>query len=141
MKYGLKFISFLVIICICYSCSPTHRFHRLVTKFPYLLDSSRQDKIIVRDSVVKDTQIVWKNKVDTIVFSQVTIERRNDTFRIIERERPCTTYLQKTIYQPSKIVEKYIKEKGQKRTFFQELKYSLFLIAIVLLVLIILFKK
>jgi len=141
MKYGLKFISFLVIICICYSCSPTHRFHRLVTKYPYLLDSSRQDKIIVRDSVVKDTQIVWKNKVDTIVFSQVTIERRNDTFRIIERERPCTTYLQKTIYQPSKIVEKYIKEKGQKRTFFQELKYSLFLIAIVLLVLIILFKK
>lgn len=141
MRYGLKFISFLLIICICYSCSPTHRFHRLVTKYPYLLDSSRQDKIIVRDSVVKDTQIVWKNKVDTIVFSQVTIERRNDTFRIIERERPCTTYLQKTIYQPSKIVEKYIKEKGQKRSFFKTLKDYILLVLLLLSLLVILFRK
>jgi len=143
MHYGFKIIYILIISSVLASCSPHYRFIRLVTKYPYLLDSIQQNKVIVRDSIHQDTQIIWKNKIDTLILNQIKIERRNDTFRIITRERPCTTYIQETTYKPSKIVEKYIQEKQEKGFFgaLHKIKESLWLIIIGLLLLLLITRK
>jgi len=130
---------FAIIISIIFlsSCSPSHRFLRLVQKYPYLLESVSVDSVRVRDTISQDTQVVWKNKVDTLILSQVKIERRNDTFRIITRERPCTTYVNRTEIRPSKIVEREILKKGQKRPFYQVVKdYALYLLLLLSLLII-----
>jgi len=142
MHYGFKIIYILIISSVFASCSPHYRFTRLVTKYPYLLDSVQQNKVIVRDTLYQDTQIIWKNKIDTLILNQIKIERRNDTFRIITRERPCTTYIQETTYKPSKIVEKYIEQK-EKTGFFgaiHKIKEWLWLIPIFILIILLIRK-
>jgi len=130
-------IAIIVSIVFFSSCSPSHRFLRLVQKYPYLLESVSVDSVRVRDTISQDTQVVWKNKVDTLILSQVKIERRNDTFRIITRERPCTTYVNRTEIRPSKIVEREILKKGQKRPFYQVVKdYALYLLLLLSLLII-----
>jgi len=130
-------ISIIVSIIFFSSCSPTDRFLRLVEKHPYLLESISVDSVRIRDTIHQDTQVVWKNKVDTLILSQVKIERRNDTFRIITRERPCTTYVNRTEIRPSKIVEREILKKGQKRPFYQVAKdYALYLLLLLSLLII-----
>ncbi len=130
-------ISIIVSIIFFSSCSPADRFLRLVEKHPYLLESISVDSVRIRDTIHQDTQVVWKNKVDTLILSQVKIERRNDTFRIITRERPCTTYVNRTEIRPSKIVEKEILKKGQKRPFYQVAKdYVLYLLLLLSLLII-----
>ena len=130
-------IAIIVSIVFFSSCSPSHRFLRLVQKYPYLLESISVDSVRVRDTISQDTQVVWKNKVDTLILSQVKIERRNDTFRIITRERPCTTYVNRTEIRPSKIVEREILKKGQKRPFYQVVKdYALYLLLLLSLLII-----
>ncbi len=130
------FITILSVIFLL-GCSPAYRYNRLLEKFPYLQDTIQQTEIVVRDSIHQDTQIVWNTKIDTLVLSQVKIERRNDTFRIITRERPCTTYVNKTIVQPSKTVEKYIEEKGRKGAIYEIKKYLWIIIIGLLIVLLI----
>lgn len=140
--YGIRTFSICVCIILCTSCSPAARFHRLVTKYPYLLDSSRQDKIVVRNSVSVDTQIVWQNKIDTLVFRETTIERRNDTFRIYYRERPCTTFIQRTEVRPSKVIERYFNEKDEKQQAWAFLKMNyIWLIVIIALTSLLLTRK
>ena len=130
-------ISIIVSIIFFSSCSPTDRFLRLVKKHPYLLESVSVDSVRIRDTISQDTQVVWKNKVDTLILSQVKIERRNDTFRIITRERPCTTYVNRTEIRPSKIVEREILKKGQKRPLYQVVKdYALYLLLLLSLLII-----
>jgi len=130
-------IAIIISIVFFSSCSPSHRFLRLVQKYPYLLESVSVDSVRVRDTISQDTQVVWKNKVDTLILSQVKIERRNDTFRIITRERPCTTYVNRTEIRPSKIVEREILKKGQKRPFYQVVKdYALYLLLLLSLLII-----
>lgn len=130
-------IAIIVSIIFFSSCSPSDRFLRLVQKYPYLLESVSVDSVRVRNTISQDTQVVWKNKVDTLILSQVKIERRNDTFRIITRERPCTTYVNKTEIRPSKIVEREILKKGQKRPFYQVVKdYVLYLLLLLSLLII-----
>jgi len=130
-------IAIIVSIIFFSSCSPSDRFLRLVQKHPYLLESVSVDSVRVRDTISQDTQVVWKNKVDTLILSQVKIERRNDTFRIITRERPCTTYVNRTEIRPSKIVEREILKKGQKRPFYQVVKdYVLYLLLLLSLLII-----
>jgi len=131
-------IAIIVSIIFVSSCSPSHRFVRLIEKHPYLLETIQSDSIRVRDTISQDTQFIWKKEVDTLVFREVTIERRRDTFRIIKEARPCTTFIRRTEYRPSKIVEKYVTEKGQKRSFLQGIKdyllYSLLFIMIIALI-------
>jgi len=136
-KNEIWIIAIIVSIIFFSSCSPTDRFLRLVEKHPYLLESISVDSVRIRDTIYQDTQVVWKNKVDTLILSQVKIERRNDTFRIITRERPCTTYVNKTEIRPSKIVEREILKKGQKRPFYQVAKdYVLYLLLLLSLLII-----
>jgi len=131
-------IAIIVSIIFVSSCSHSHRFVRLIEKHPYLLETIQSDSIRVRDTISQDTQFIWKKEVDTLVFREVTIERRRDTFRIIKEARPCTTFIRRTEYRPSKIVEKYVTEKGQKRSFLQGIKdyllYSLLFIMIIALI-------
>ena len=138
--YGTRHLFiFAIIICFVH-CSPNYRFHRLVTKYPYLLDSVQRDKVIIRENLTIDSIFIWESQVDTIFFPQAIIERRNDTFRYYFRERPCTTYIQKTEVRPSKVIERYYQEKVEKREAWRYLRENAhwFLIIIFLLVLLIL---
>lgn len=140
MKNEFKYFIIIVTILVYSSCSPVDRFVRLTSKYPFLLESIQHDTIIIRPSVLKDTQIIWKNKIDTLIFSETKIERRNDTFRFYFRERPCTTYVNKTEIKPSKYVEKVI-EKGQKRSFLEVTQNYILLVLLLLSLLVILFRK
>ena len=137
MNHEYRNLAFIIAFIVCIGCSPTYRYNRLLEKYPYLQDTIRKTEVIIRDSVHQDTQVVWKNSIDTIVLNQVKIERRNDTFRIITRERPCTTYVNKTIVKPSKTVEKYIEEKAEKGAIYEIKKYLWIIIIGLLIVLLI----
>ena len=139
--YGIKHFIISVYIITITSCSPHSRFYRLVTKYPHLLDSSRQDKVIIRNSVVVDTQVVWKNQTDTLIFRETKIERRNDTFRFYFRERPCTTFIEKTQIVPSKIIERHYQEKVIKKQAWDFFKSNFHWLLIILFLLTLLIKK
>lgn len=140
MRNAIKYFTLIAIVLIHNGCSPVDRFIRLTTKYPFLLESVQHDTVVIRTPVLKDTQIVWKKQIDTFVFSETKIERRNDTLKFYFRERPCTTYVNKTEIKPSKYVEKVI-EKRQERSF-RELGRDIFaFIIIVLSLLVILFRK
>jgi len=137
--YGIKkFIVIAVIFGIC-SCNPYYRFSRLVAKYPFLLDSVSKSKIIIRENNTFDTLFIWENEVDTILFPQATIERKNDTFRFYFRERNCTTYNHTTEIRPSKTIERYIESKSEKTQAWEffKLNFHWFLITICLLLLLI----
>ena len=136
------FITILSVILLL-GCSPAYRYNRLLEKYPYLQDTIQQTEIVIRDSVHQDTQIVWNTKIDTIVLNQVRIERRNDTFRILTRERPCTTYVNKTIVKPSETIKQYIEKKASEKGFFgafHKIKEWIWLIIIGLLVILLIRK-
>ena len=139
--YESRIIGIICCLLFLISCSPRQRFVRLVKKHPYLLETISSDTIRVRNTLAQDTQVVWKKEVDTLVFREVTIERRNDTFRIIKEAKPCTTFIRRTEYRPSKIVEKYVTQKGQKRSFYQGIKdYFLYCLLFVLIIALIVRK-
>ena len=140
MKNAIKYFTLIAIVLIHNGCSPVDRFIRLTTKYPFLLENIQHDTVIIRTPVSKDTQIVWKKQIDTLIFSETTIERRNDTFKFYFRERPCTTYVNKTEIRPSKYVEKVIQER-QKRAFFETIEDYILLVLLLLSLLVILFRK
>jgi hypothetical protein len=63
---------YIIIALLLASCSPTKRFTRLITKYPYLITT---DTVVVRDTI---TLYVPEVKVDTIV----TIKELTDTITI-----------------------------------------------------------
>jgi len=139
MRDGYKVTIIIVIICFLGGCSPADRFIRLVTKHPHLLETISHDTVRIRTTLPKDTLLVWSKQSDTIVFNQVRIERRNDSVKIIVKERPCTTFIQKTEYRPSKIIEKYAQSKKPK--FWDKLeRYGLYLL-LLLSLFILLFRR
>lgn len=140
MKNAIKYFTLIAIVLIHNGCSPVDRFIRLTTKYPFLLESVQRDTVVIRTPVLKDTQIVWKKQIDTFIFSETKIERRNDTFKFYFRERPCTTYINKTEIKPSKYVEKVI-EKRQQRAFFKAIEDYILLVLLLLSLLVILFRK
>lgn len=140
MKNAIKYFTLIAIVILHNGCSPVDRFIRLTTKYPYLLESVQHDTVVIRTPIFKDTQIVWKKQIDTFIFSETKIERRNDTFKFYFRERPCTTYINKTEIKPSKYVEKVI-EKRQERAFFKSLEDYILLVLLLLSLLVILFRK
>lgn len=62
----------LIILLLLVSCSPTKRFTRLITKYPYLITT---DTVVVRDTI---TLYVPEVKVDTVV----TIKELTDTITL-----------------------------------------------------------
>ena len=116
---------------ICFmSCSPQHRLSRLLKNNPNLYEIFRHDSILVRNEILSDSVFFFKSEKDTIVFNNATIFRHFDTIRLRQSCPPCTTYLSKTILQPT---EKIIKEKGYKRSLREKLEDSIFPLLIGLL--------
>lgn len=143
MHNGPRTIFILFSTIFIFSCSPTYRFSRLVHKYPFLLETLETDSVVIRDTMEQDTQFFWNTETDTIYFNNVRVERFRDTFRFYYREKPCTTYINKTEIKPSKVVEKYIEEKTSKKGFawaFLQIKEWLWLIIIGLLIILLIRK-
>ena len=118
MTYGIKTIN-LCLIGVCaflFACSPVRRIHKIIEKHPEVLDSFSKTEVVVRSQQVHDTLLFFQN--DTIKTEYVTILRTADTIRLITRERPCTTYVNKTEIRPTQIQERkvvrFLKDKKAK---------------------------
>ena len=136
MRNAIKYFTLIAIVLVHYGCSPVDRFIRLTTKYPFLLESVQHDTVIIRNPVLKDTQIIWEKQIDTFVFSETKIERRNDTLKFYFRERPCTTYINKTEIKPSKCVEKVIKNESDEKERYYLYGFIILLVIIVFLTLL-----
>jgi len=143
-NYGkFYFIPIMVLLGLLVSCNPIHRFNRLVEQYPYLLDSIKHSEVIVDSGKVVDTAFVIQTQIDTFIINGVRIERIRDTFRIIYRERNCTTTVNKTEVRPTKVIEREIRKEIQKEQKRKGIMYALYLaLAIIFVALLIrLFKK
>ena len=136
MRNAIKYFTLIAIVLVHYGCSPVDRFIRLTTKYPFLLESVQHDTVVIRNPVLKDTQIIWEKQIDTFVFSETKIERRNDTLKFYFRERPCTTYINKTEIKPSKYVEKVIKNESDEKERYYLYGFIILLVIIVFLTLL-----
>lgn len=133
-------ISIVCCMVSLFSCTPAQRFARLIEKHPYLIETTKKDTISVRIYPPQDTTIIFKKDYDTIIFDNHRIERFRDTFRFFYKQSNCTTFINKTIYQPSKYVTKEI-EKRQKRSN-RDLSRDIFtFVILVLSLLVVLFRK
>jgi hypothetical protein len=136
MRNAIKYFTLIAIVIVHYSCSPVDRFIRLTTKYPFLLESVQHDTVVIRNPILKDTQIIWEKQIDTFVFSETKIERRNDTLKFYFRERPCTTYINKTEIKPSKYVEKVIENESDEKERYYLYGFIILLVIIVFLTLL-----
>ena len=119
------------------ACSPQYRLQRLLKNNPHLYEIYSHDSIRIRNVVSTDSLFFFTKEKDTIHFNNATIFRHSDTLRLVQSCPPCTTYLSKTILQPSKTISK---EKGFKRSLREKLEDSILPI-IVGILLALLFKK
>jgi predicted nucleic acid-binding Zn ribbon protein len=127
-NYGKFYlIPIMVLLGLLVSCNPIHRFNRLVECYPYLLDSVKHSEVIVDSGKVVDTAFIVQTQVDTFVVNGVRIERIRDTFRIIYRERNCTTTVNKTEVRPTKVIEREIRKEIQKEQKRKGIMYALYL--------------
>jgi len=127
-NYGKFYlIPIMVLLGLLVSCNPIHRFNRLVECYPYLLDSVKHSEVIVDSGKVVDTAFVIQTQVDTFVVNGIRVERIRDTFRIIYRERNCTTTVNKTEVRPTKVIEREIRQEIQKEQKRKGIMYALYL--------------
>ena len=131
MKYG-TFRNFCILTMGIYlsACSPQSRLLRLLKNNPHLYETFRYDSVYVRNVNSTDSVFFFTKEKDTITFNNATIYREFDTLRLVQSCPPCTTYVSKTILQPT---QKVIKEKGYKRSLREKLEDSIFPILIGLL--------
>jgi hypothetical protein len=105
---------------ICLSaCSPQSTLSRLLKNHPYLYENFRNDSIRIENVLVQDSVFFFTKEKDTITFSNATIYREFDTLRLVQSCPPCTTYLSKTILQPT---QKLLKETRYKRSLREKLE-------------------
>lgn len=125
---------FTIWICCNYltACSPIYRFNRLVERYPFLLDRKVFDTLVVSRIESVDTTFIMGGK-DTLYQQGVEIFRHFDSFRLVIRERNCTTFQQQVIIKPSKVVERYIQQKQDKKE--QYLLYGFIILLTILLLL------
>lgn len=127
-KYGKFYLlPILVLVGLLTSCDPVYRFNRLVERNPYLLDSIKNTEVVVDSGKIVDTAFVIQTQVDTFVIDGVRIERIRDTFRIIYRERNCTTTVNKTEVRPTKVIEREIRKEIQKEQKRKGIMYALYI--------------
>lgn len=142
-NYGKFYILPLVVLLgLISSCDPVHRFNRLLEQYPYLIDSIENSEVVVDSGEVVDTAFITQIEVDTFYINGIRIERIRDTFRVIYRERNCTTQINKTEIKPTKVVEREIRKEIQREQKRNGLIYLLYgLIGVIILSLLIkLFK-
>ena len=111
-NYGntIKITLWTAVLFFC-SCSPIHRFNRLVERHPYLIDRLKSDTVIINSGKSIDTFFVFETETDTFyINSGIRIERSRDTFRFVYRERNCTTYIERTEIRPTKVIEREIRK-------------------------------
>lgn len=104
------------------SCSPEYRLQRLLKNNPYLYEIYTHDSIRIQTFNTTDSVFFFQKQTDTIRFENATIYRHFDTLRLRQSCPPCTTYITKTIMQPT---EKYFKEKKFKRSLREKLEDSI----------------
>jgi len=139
MKNERYRIFYICIVGLCLTaCSPSNRLSRLLKNNPYLYEIFTHDSIRVQTSVVSDSIFFFTKEKDTITFNNATIYRKSDTLRLVQHCPPCTTYITKQILQPT---QKYIKEKGFKRSLREKLEDAIFPILIGLLLGFIITRK
>lgn len=121
----------LLLMGVCLTaCSPQFRLSRLLKNNPHLYEIFRHDSVYVRDVNSTDSVFFFHKEKDTITFNNATIYREFDTLRLVQSCPPCTTYLSKTILQPT---QKLLKETRYKRSLREKLEDSIFPIIIGLL--------
>ena len=124
---------------ICFSaCSPQYRLSRLLKNNPHLYEIFRYDSVYIRDVNSTDSVFFFTKEKDTITFNNATIYREFDTLRLVQSCPPCTTYVSKTILQPT---QKLLKETRYKRSLREKLEDSIFPILIGLLLGFIITRK
>ena len=103
MNYG----NFRIFMVVCASillvaCSPIDRYNRLISKYPFLVESKTLDSIKIVEYFSTDSTFFWSEVHDTITIDGIRLERFRDTFRITTRPQYCTTFIKQTINKPSK---------------------------------------
>lgn len=111
------------------SCNPHHRFLNLIKRNPYLLEIYRSDSIKIQTFKSTDTLLFFKSQTDTLRTENTIIYRDSNTIRLVRYERPCTTYISKSINIPSK--EKVIKETQYKNDWEGILKWICLLVSLI----------
>ena len=109
MNYGK--IRIFMVVCasiVLDACSPIDRYNRLISKYPYLVESKTVDSIKVVEYFSTDSVFFWNEVHDTITINGIRLERFRDTFRITTQPQYCTTFIRQIINRPSK---ETIKEK------------------------------
>ncbi len=130
--------------CICIvglyfsSCSPQYRLRSILKNHPYLYENFRYDSIRIENAVVQDSVFFFTKEKDTITFQNATIYRSSDTLRIRQSCPPCTTYIAKTILQPSQTITK---EKGFKRSLREKLEDAILPIILGILIALLIRRK
>ena len=125
----IKYILAITILLVS-SCTPLHRFNRLLKCHPYLFDSVKSDTIVVDSGKSIDTVFVSKTETDTFYINGgVRIERSRDTFRFYYKERNCTTYIQKTEIKPTtKVIERTIRKEISEERNKELFRLSLYVV-------------
>lgn len=111
------------------SCSPHERYLRLIRRNPYLLEIYRTDSIKVQTFQSTDTILFFRSEKDTFRTENTIIYRDSNTIRLVRYERPCTTYISKSINIPTK--EKIIKENYAKNDWTQVVKWLCVLVTLI----------
>ena len=124
---------------LCFTaCSPQFRLQRLLQNNPYLYEIFTHDSVRVQNVMVSDSVFFFTKEKDTIRFENATIFRHSDTLRLIQSCPPCTTYVSKTILQPSQTITK---EKGFKRSLREKLEDAILPIILGIFIALLIRKK
>jgi len=85
MKY------FVVLFVLLVSCGPQKRYQRLVTKYPWLVET---DTVIIRDTIIKEKRVVVPEYRDSFIIEHDTIietekliiQKFKDRFKVIVKQ-------------------------------------------------------
>lgn len=107
----MKKTIFIAICITVISCSPKHRYDRLIRKYPYL---SLTDTVIVRDTLIKETRVPVPEYKDSFIIQHDTIietekliiTRKGDFFGVTVK--PDTITYRDTIPYEVKVAGKVV---------------------------------
>ena len=122
MNGKIRYYCYLALVLCLASCSASDRLLRILKNNPHIYENFRRDSIQIRNVRTTDSVFFFQKERDTIRFENATIYRESDTLRLVQSCPPCTTYLSKTILQPT---QKIIKEKSVKRSLREKLEDAL----------------
>ena len=106
-----KTIFIAMCITVISSCSPKHRYDRLIRKYPYLVET---DTVIVKDTIIKETRVPVPEYKDSFIIQHDTIietekliiTRKGDFFGVTVK--PDTITYRDTIPYEVKVAGKVV---------------------------------